>query len=77
MPQKIKVTKATVFTADKIAKAHKLHPGTVRKMFLREPGVLRLGRGRRRSLRIPREVVVERVLARMTVGEPDSPAEVR
>jgi hypothetical protein len=74
MPQRTKATKATVYTADEIAEANKLHPSTVRKLFMHEPGVLRLGRGRRRSLRIPREVA-ERVLRGMTVRGSDSLAE--
>jgi hypothetical protein len=69
MPQKTKATKATVYTADEIAKTNKLNPSTVRKLFMYEPGVLRIGRGRRRSLRIPHEVA-ERVLSRMTVKAP-------
>lgn len=61
-----------VYTAVEVAEAKKLHPSTVRKLFIDEPGVIRLGRwGSRRSrsyftLRIP-ESVVNRVFARMTV----------
>jgi hypothetical protein len=61
------------FTATEIAAAKKLHPATVRKLFLDEPGVMRLGHagtGRRRqhyTLRIPASVA-ERVFRRMTVG---------
>jgi hypothetical protein len=61
-----------VFTSDEVAKLMKLHPSTIRKMFVDEPGVLRFGhpgdRGRSQyfSLRIPSSVV-ERVLTRMLV----------
>ena len=66
-------TSETVFTADEVAAAKKLHPSTVRRMFLDEPGVIRLGspggryRKQRFILRIPASVV-ERVFRRMTVG---------
>jgi hypothetical protein len=61
-----------VFTSDELAKRMKLHPSTVRKIFVDEPGVFRFGhpRGRGRnqyfSLRIPANVV-ERVFGRMQV----------
>ena len=62
----------SIFTAEEIATKHKLHPATIRKLFLDEPGVIRLGhpaRGRRRqyyTLRIPASVV-QRVFQKMTV----------
>jgi hypothetical protein len=62
-----------IFTPAEIAKQNKLHPTTVRELFLNEPGVIRLGHpadGRRRqyfTLRIPASVV-RRVLGRLTVG---------
>jgi hypothetical protein len=62
-----------VFTAEEIAKAKKLHPATIRKLFIDEPGVIRLGHhaGRKRrqyfTLRIPASVA-QRVFQRMTVG---------
>jgi hypothetical protein len=65
------------FTPEEIARSHKLHPTTVRRMFLDEAGVIRMGhgsgRGRRQyyTLRIPASVV-RRVFARMTV--PGAPA---
>lgn len=63
-----------------VAEEYALHPYTVQRLFLDEPGVIRMGRpqrfvwknGRRRkkrqyySLRIPASVV-ERVFRRMTV----------
>ncbi len=63
------------FTPEEVAKAYKLHPSTVRRKFVDEPGVIRLGNsgGRRKrqyyTLRIPLSVV-ERVFGRMTVGGP-------
>ena len=62
-----------VFTPDELAKAKRLHPATIRKLFVDEPGVFRLGHGgsgKRRqyySLRIPASVA-QRVFERMTVG---------
>jgi hypothetical protein len=62
-----------VFTAEELAASKKLHPATVRKIFIDEPGVIRLGHGGRRgkrqyyTLRIPHSVAV-RVFGRMTVG---------
>jgi hypothetical protein len=40
-----------VFTPEEVAAAKKLHPATVRKIFLDEPGVIRLGHGGRRGKR--------------------------
>jgi len=64
----------TVFyTPEEIAKSVKLHPATVRKLFIDEDGVIRIGHGGTRktrqyyTLRIPSHVVA-RVLGRMTVG---------
>jgi hypothetical protein len=62
-----------VYTAEELAQSRKLHPTTIRKMFVDEPGVIRLGHGGRRgrrqyyTLRIPHSVA-ERVFRRMTVG---------
>lgn len=61
------------YTPEDLAKLHKLHPSTIRKLFLDEPGVLRIGhfsgRGKRQyfTLRIPQSVAI-RVFARLTVG---------
>ena len=61
------------YTPEELAKSRKLHPATIRKLFVDEEGVLRLGhaarRGRRQyySLRIPASVA-QRVFSRMTVG---------
>lgn len=61
-----------VFTADELAERLKLHPATIRRMFIDEPGVIRLGhaglRGKKQyySLRIPANVV-QRVVGRMKV----------
>lgn len=61
-----------VYTAEELAKLKKLHPSTIRKMFIDEPGVMRLGRGGSRNrkqyytLRIPASVAA-RVFSRMTV----------
>jgi hypothetical protein len=71
--QRPKLTDEIVFTAEELAGAKKLHPTTIRRLFLDEPGVMRLGReggrGRRQyfTLRIPRSVA-DRVFRRMTVG---------
>ncbi len=60
------------YTPEELAKLTKLHPSTVRKMFLDQPGVLRLGHAgsrRRRqhfTLRIPASVAA-RVFGEMTV----------
>jgi hypothetical protein len=62
-----------LYTPEELARATKLHAATIRKIFMGEQGVIRLGRptlGRRRqyfTLRIP-ESVARRVLARMTVN---------
>ena len=62
-----------VYTPEELAKLKKLHPATIRKTFIDEPGVMRLGHssvGRRRqyfTLRIPASVAA-RVFGRMTVG---------
>lgn len=55
-------------TAKELAREKNLHPQTIRNLFANEPGVIRLGRGRRQrfTLRIPRDVA-NRVFARMTV----------
>jgi hypothetical protein len=66
-----------VYTSNEIARARKLHPSTVRSLFIDEPGVIRLGHprgpGRRQrfTLRIPHSVV-ERVFSRLTVPGDDS-----
>jgi hypothetical protein len=66
-----------VYTANELARARKLHPSTVRKIFVREPGVIRLGHprssGRRQrfTLRIPASVA-ERVFGLMTVSDADA-----
>jgi hypothetical protein len=60
-----------VYTAEELAKLKKLHPTTIRKHFVDEPGVMRLGHaagGRRRryfTLRIPASVAA-RVFQRLT-----------
>jgi len=62
-----------VFTPDELAALRKLHPSTIRRLFLDEPDVIRLGHPTTRkkkqhfTLRIPRSVA-ERVFARLTVG---------
>jgi len=66
-------TQETVFTSEELAKLWKLHPATIRKVFVDEPGVIRFGhsghRGKRQyfTLRIPASVA-ERVFGRLTVG---------
>jgi hypothetical protein len=61
------------FTPEELAKPKKLNADTVRRLFMNEPGVIRLGHpsgARRRqyfTLRIPASVA-ERVFRRMTVG---------
>jgi hypothetical protein len=63
----------TLYTPAEIAKITKLHVSKVRRIFLREPGVIRIGSSgtrRKRSywtIRIPQRVAV-RVLGRMTRG---------
>lgn len=67
-----KTLEEPVYTPDELARLRKLHPSTVRKMFIDEEGVIRIGhkglRGRRQyfTLRIP-ATVAERVFSRMTV----------
>jgi hypothetical protein len=69
----LRVMDEQIFTPDDLAERTKLHRDTIRKMFIDEPGVLRVGhgtiRGKRQyfQLRIP-ESVARRVFARMTVG---------
>jgi len=71
--ENINAADETVYTPAEVAKLKKLHPGTIREIFLDEPGVIRLGhpaKGNRRqyfTLRIPASVVA-RVFGRMTVG---------
>jgi|HubBroStandDraft_1064217.scaffolds.fasta_scaffold34954_4 hypothetical protein len=61
------------YTPEELAKSRKLHVATIRKLFVDEEGVIRLGhtarRGKRQyfTLRIPHSVAL-RVFARMTVG---------
>ncbi len=61
-----------IFTAEELAERTKLHPTTIRKIFVNEPGVIRLGRSGSRdrrkyyTLRIPSSVA-QRVFSRMTV----------
>jgi hypothetical protein len=61
------------FTTNELAENAGLHPNTIRKLFLDEPGVVRIGRparGRHRQyfkLLIPTSVA-QRVFQRMTVG---------
>jgi hypothetical protein len=61
------------FTPDELAKLLKLHPSTIRRLFVDEPGVLRYGHaglhGKKQyfSLRIPASVV-QRVVGRMRVS---------
>jgi hypothetical protein len=63
-----------VYTPEELAEWKKLHPTTIRKLFVDEPGVIRLGQGsrcgRRRyyTLRIPHSVA-RRVFGRLTVGD--------
>jgi hypothetical protein len=60
------------YTPEELAKLMKWHVATIRKRFVNEPGVVRLGHpanGRRRqyyTLRIPQSVVA-RVFGAMTV----------
>jgi hypothetical protein len=73
MVEAINAADEPVYTVDELAHSKKLHPSTVRKLFLDETGVIRLGHGRRRgrrqyyTLRIPHSVA-ERVFRRLTVG---------
>ena len=68
----IQVVEEKKYSSEELAKLNGLHPSTVRKLFIDEPGVIRLGspgrRGRRQRfvLRIPASVAA-RVLGRMTV----------
>jgi hypothetical protein len=62
-----------VYTPEELAGAKKLHPTTIRKLFVDEPGVIRLGQGSRLgrrqyyTLRIPHSVA-KRVFSRFTVS---------
>ena len=64
----------TLFTPEELAEQTKFHTSTIRKLFVDQPGVIRLGRagsrGRRQyyTLRVPKSVA-ERVFRTMTVGE--------
>lgn len=72
MPETQQAIDEIVYTADELAARLKLHPATIRRMFIDEPGVIRLGhaglRGKKQyySLRIPSSVV-QRVVGRMKV----------
>jgi hypothetical protein len=73
MPQATDAANELLYTADELAKAKKVHPTTIRKLFVNEPGVIRFGMGHRHgrrqyyTLRIPHSVA-ERVFGRMTVS---------
>lgn len=72
-PQTATEIEETIFTSEELAASKKLHPSTIRKMFMNQPGVIRLGHpaseGRQQyfTLRIPASVA-RRVFAAMTVG---------
>ena len=74
-PQTTTETDEAIFTAEELAASKRLHPSTIRKMFMNQPGVIRLGHpasaGRQQyfTLRIPSSVA-RRVFADMTVGGP-------
>jgi hypothetical protein len=60
------------YTSNELAKKAKLHPSMIRKLFVDEPGVVRVGHGAGRKrqyfkLLIPVSVA-QRVFARMTVS---------
>jgi len=62
-----------VYTVDELAKQLEVHPSTVRRLFIDQEGVIRLGHGRLRSkkqyfgLRIPASVA-RRVFKEMRVA---------
>jgi hypothetical protein len=66
------------YTSEELAKLTKLHPSMIRKMFIDQPGVIRIGHtgtGKKRqyfTLRIPASVAA-RVLGELTVGGPRLP----
>jgi hypothetical protein len=67
----IEMNNPRIWTAIELGKEYKLHPDTIRKMFMDEPGVICLGKRKRSkrpycTLRIPDEVRC-RVFARVTV----------
>jgi hypothetical protein len=71
-PEQSNTLNEPLFTPEELSKSTKLHVSTIRKTFVDEPGVIRLGHasGRRRqyfTLRIPASVAA-RVFQRMTVG---------
>jgi hypothetical protein len=72
-PNDPKTTTEPFFTPEELSTFTKLHVTTIRRMFLDEPGVIRLGHGPLRkkrqhyTLRIPQSVA-DRVFGRMTVG---------
>jgi hypothetical protein len=73
-PEKLHPAEEPIYTPEEIARAKRLHPATIRKLFVDEPGVIRFGHpahGRQRqyyTLRIPASVAA-RVFGRMTVGD--------
>lgn len=73
MPNTTEILNEPVFTPAELSKRLRLHPSTVRKLFVDQPGVIRLGHARSRrtrqylTLRIPVSVV-ERVLQQMAVS---------
>jgi hypothetical protein len=79
MPEGANALHEPIYTAAELATAKRLHPTTIRKLFVNEPGVIRFAIGRRLgrrhyySLRIPHSVV-ERVFGRMTVSGPSGDA---
>ena len=72
-PQTATEIEEKIFTSEELAASKKLHPSTIRKMFMNQPGVIRLGHpaseGRQQyfTLRIPASVA-RRVFTAMTVG---------
>jgi hypothetical protein len=70
----LKLIDEPFFTPEELSIARKLHPTTIRRMFVDEPGVMRLGHPTTRkkrqhyTIRIPASVA-ERVFARLTVAQ--------
>jgi hypothetical protein len=69
----LNATHEECYTPDELAARKKVHRTTIVRLFIDEPGVIRIGHGATRNkrqhytLRIPHSVA-ERVFRRMTVG---------
>lgn len=71
-PEALQPSTEPIYTTEDLAETYKLHRETIRRLFIDEPGVIRMGHSawrnkrQRFTLRIPRSVA-DRVFSRMKV----------